>query len=310
MKKIYGFACVAILALVCVSSAAAQKQPSKDEWFQQIAKLSNTKKEADYAKAYEQAKEFLAKYGADTDDKVKKIREFAVKYRQTMFDNAIVDIRMADALEFGKDILADEPENVTVMLGIAYGSFQAYAQKKDNGYGAPGIQYARRALELLAAGKLPSSFSPFKDKNESSAWMHYVVGVFSIEFDLKDAVVNLYRAIQFQSEIKDDIYPYLVIANYYEKRYEVMAADFQRIHGAKREEDAALKADRAKINEIVDRMIDVYARAVKVGEAKKAPSVVSLKDQLSKFFKYRRGETSGLDAYLASIASTPMPEPN
>jgi hypothetical protein len=310
MKNIFRFACAAILAASLAGSIAAQKQPSKDEWFQQIAKLTNTKKEADLASAYEQSKAFLAKFGKDTDDKVKKIRDFAAKYRLNAFQSAVADVRMADALEFGEEILADEPENAGILMTLAYGGFQAFTQKKDKGYGARSIDFARRSLALYEAGKLPKDFNPFADQAEATAWMHYIIGVFTLEYDLKDAATNFVRAIAQRSQIKDDTYPYLVVANYYERQYEAQAADFEKNHAAKRTADDASKAARAVIDETLDRMVDAYARAVKLSEAKPDAASKGWRDRLEQVYKFRKGDTKGLPELIAAVFATPMKEPN
>ena len=120
MKKFYGFALTAILAASFAVSVAAQKPLSKDESFQQIANLSNTKKPEDREKAYQMGKEFLTQFGKDADDKVKKIKAYVENYRLGEFNKAVDDVKMADALKYGKDILADEPENSYVTMNLGY----------------------------------------------------------------------------------------------------------------------------------------------------------------------------------------------
>ena len=61
-----------LLILVLAFSTFAQNNNPKDELFGKIAKLTQTKKDADTEKAYQLAKEFLTKYGKDNDDKSKK----------------------------------------------------------------------------------------------------------------------------------------------------------------------------------------------------------------------------------------------
>ncbi len=306
MKYILGFVVTAFLAMAFAIPAAAQKEPSKDEWFNQIAKLTNTKKAEDRAKAYAQSKEFLAKYGKDTDDKVKKIRDFATNYRVVAFEDSIAAIKMDDAIDYGDDILGDEPENVSVPMMLAYGGFQAYAQKQDKGYASKSIAYARKTIDLFSAGKLPKSFSPFKDQADATAWMHYIIGAFTVDFDLKEAASNLAKAVVQPSQIKDDTYPYVVIATYYEQTYEQQVNNYKIKHGAKRTEDAEMKADQAVIDATLDRIIDAWARVVKLVEGKTDDTSMGWKERLNQIYKIRHKDGKGLQEAISGAFSSPM----
>jgi hypothetical protein len=310
MNRLTGLALAAVIAILLATPAIAQKQPSKDEWFQQIAKLTNTKKPEDATKAYQMSKDFLAQYGKDTDDKVKKIRDFVVKFRLNEFNRALDDVRIDDAIEFGNDILADEPNNAYVTMNLAYGGYEAFTKKQDKGFASKSIDYARRTLEFLEAGNVPKDIKPFKDQAEVTAMMNYVIATFSIEFDLKEAAIRFYRAVQPESQIKKSSYPFFIISQYYERKYESMAADFQKNHGSKRAEDEAMKTDRATIDQTISRMIDAYARAVKLGEAENNPELASWKQRLTQVYTFRKGDAKGLDEMIAGILATPMSEPN
>lgn len=310
MKYISGFVAAAVLAMVFVIPAAAQKEPSKDEWFNQIAKLTNTKKAEDKVKAYTQSKEFLAKYGKDTDDKVKKIRDFAVNYRIAAFEDSVSTGKMDDALEFGDDILADEPDNSFVPMMLAYGGFQAFSQKRDKGYSSKSITNARKALELLGAGKLPKSFNPFKDQAEATAWMHYIIGAFTVDFDLKEAASNLAKAVAQPSQIKDDTYPYVVVATYYEQKYEKQVEDYKLKHGAKRTEDAEMKSDQAAIDATLDRVIDAWARVAKLVDGKTDEASMGWKERLGQIYKIRHKDGKGLQEAISGAFSSPLKDVN
>lgn len=310
MKHTSGFVVAAVLAMIFAVTAVAQKELSKDEWFNQIAKLTNTKKEEDKIKAYAQSKEFLAKFGKDTDDKVKKIRDFVTNYRVAAFEDSVAAGKMDDAIEFGEDIVADEPDNSAVPMMLAYGGFQAFSQKQDKGYTSKSITNARKALDLFAAGKLPKSFSPFKDQAEATAWMHYIVGAFTVDFDLKDAASNLVKAVAQPSQIKDDTYPYVVVATYYEQKYEKQVEDYKLKHGAKRTEDAEMKADQAIIDDTLDRIIDAWARVVKLVDGKTDTASNGWRERLAQLYKFRYKDDKGLAAAISGAFSKPLKDIN
>jgi hypothetical protein len=310
MKKFLCFALMTNLLFILTLAVFAQKQMTKDEIFQQIAKLTNTKKTEDQAKAYALSKDFLAQYGKDNDDKVKKIRDYVGKYRLNEFNKALDDVRIADAIAFGKDILVDEPENSYVTMNLAYGGYDLFNKKQDKTFAADSIAYAKQTLAFFEAGKLPQTFSPFKDQAEASALMHYVIAIFSIDTNFKDAAKNFYKAVQFESPVKRSSYPFYVIAVYYEQFYNEQAANFQKTHGSKTAEDEALKKDREAINKTIDAMIDAYARAVKLAETDNNSNRSAWRSRLVEIYTYRKGNETGLNELINGILTTPMPEPN
>lgn len=310
MKNLYHCFLTVSLSLSLLFSVLAQKQPSKDEMFQQIAKLTNTKKAEDQAKAYQMSKEFLAQYGKDNDDKVKKIRDYMQKYRLNEFNKALDDIRLADALKFGQDILADEPENSYVTMNLAYVGYEAFNKKQDKSFSQESVSFARRTLALFEAGKTPNQIAPFKDLAEVNALMYYVIGTFTLDTDIKEAARNFYKSTQFESQIKKNSYPYYVIAFYYERQYENAVQNFKTKHGNKTVIDETMKADQEAMNKIIDRMLDAYARAVKLAETETNPSKDSWKQRLTQIYQFRKGSDAGINDLLNSILTTPMPEPN
>ena len=203
------------LTLALTVSIFAQSKESKDEMYGKIAKLTQTKKAEDADKAYLLSKDFLAKYGKDTDEKVTKIKAFADNYRNNTFNKKLDEVKTAEAIALGKEILANEPENAYVTMNLAYAGFDAQQKNKDNSFGAESVVYAKQTISLIDAGKLPKTFQPFKDQPEATAFMYYVIGNFSLDTDLKTAAQNFYKALNYESKIKTDSFPYYVIAAYY-----------------------------------------------------------------------------------------------
>lgn len=289
--------------------AFAQDKTSKDEMFKKIAQLSNSKKPEELKKAYEMSKEFSAKFGKDNDEKVQKIKKFNNTYRMNAFIKAVDEARIAEANAIAKDILADEPENSYVTLNLAYGGYELYTKKSDKTFSAEATANAKQTLKFFEAGNVPKDLSPFKDQAEATALMYYVIATFALDVDNKEAAANFYKATQFESQIKTNPYAYSNVAYYYEKSYESAAADYQKKHGAKNKEDAEMKADQEKLSKIIDRMIDAYARAVKIAEPQNNPQKDVWKARLTDVYKFRKQSDAGLSEMIANILNTPMPDP-
>jgi hypothetical protein len=309
MKPLFRAVLFCVLTTALAAASLAQNKESKDEQFNKIAKLTQSKKFEDQEKAYQLSKEFIAQFGKDGDDKVKKIKQFTASHRLNAFVKAVDEVRMADAMKYGKEILAEEPENSSVTLNLAYGTFQAHTQKNDKSFDADGINYAKQTLSLFEAGKLPKNFEPLKDQAEATALMYYALGTFSLDKDMKEAAKNFYKSIQYEAQFKNKAYPYYMIAAYYEKLYETGAKDYQTKHGAKTADDAAMKADQERLNAVIDRMLDAYARVVKLAEAENSPNKEQWKARFTQIYKFRKGGDAGMNEYVASISNTPLPDP-
>ena len=306
MKKVFQFAVFTLLFAVLAGSAVAQKK-SRDETFKEIATLSNTKKPEDSEKAYQLAKEFFAQNPKEKGDVVTKIKDWMKRYRENKFYAAIDAKNYAVAFPLGKEILADEPENTTATMLLAYAGFDALAQKQDKSYGDDALAYGKKSLELMEQGNIPSNFAPFLNKEDALAWMYYIIATFTSEKNLKEAAGNFYKATLYESPIKKTSQPYYVIAYYYESLYEKMSEALKA--KAKGLSDAEFKTETEKVDKVVDQMMDAYARAYTLGTAEKNPNVATWKDRLAQVYQYRKKTTAGLDAYITYIVSTPFVDP-
>lgn len=306
MKRFAFAVCLMFLTV----SAFAQKVETEGDLFNKISKLTQTKKADDQEKAYQLGKQYLAKFGAADDEKVKKVKAFVENYQIAALNKKVDEDKTAEAFAFGKDILTQEPENAYVAMNLAYAGLQAFQKKKDKTFAQESIQFAKQTLQLFDEKKLPKSFDPFADQAEATALMYYIIGNFSIDANLKDAAQNFYKSVQLESKIKKNSFPYYVIAFYFEKEYEKAAKDFTAKHGAKVTEDAEMKADNAKLEKIISRMQDAYARAVKYAEAESSPNLAAWKQRYAEVYKFLNGGDAGANDFLNNVLNTPLPDPN
>lgn len=304
---------IALLLLTISLSVAApvfaQNNEKKNEDFAKIVKLSQTKKPEDQEKAFQMSKDFLAKYGKNADDdQVKRIRDFATKYRIADFNKKLDEMKIAEAFALGKEMLAQEPENTYVVMNLAYGGFEALNKKQDKTFNAEAIAYAKQALSLLEAGKKPTTFAPFKDEAEATAAMYYVIGNLTLDTEPNVAAQNFYKAVQFESSIKNISFPYYALAFNYEKVYEKLANEF-KTKVANKAPEAELIQYQEKLGKVIDRMIDAYARAVKVAETDNNSGKDSWRQRFTEVYKFRFKSEDGLTEYLNTVMSKPLPDP-
>ncbi|HQU85658.1 MAG TPA: hypothetical protein PKY59_21160 [Pyrinomonadaceae bacterium] len=276
-----------------------------------ISKLSKSKKDEDHEKAYELAKEFLKKYDKGKENEnVKKIKGFVENYRMASFNKKLDDGKTAEAFAMGKQMLAETPDDPYITMSLAYGGFDAFVNRKDKTFAADSLAYARQTLKSFEAGKFPKSYAPLKDQTEATALMYYAIGTLEVDSNLDDAAVNFYKSVQYDSQFKAKAYAYEVITYFYEQKYNALAQDFQKKHGSKTAEDAAMKADEAKLDKVLNNMLDAYARGIKVAEAAKDPVADQWKKRFAEVYQFVKKSDAGAADFLTNQPNQPFPNPS
>jgi hypothetical protein len=311
MKLFLTAVCLIFLTFAFGAPISAQRIETEGELFTKISNLTKTKKTDDQEKAYQLSKVFLAKFGKNNDEEVKKVREFADNYEKVTLGKHIDAGKIPEAFTFGKEILARDAENAFVTANLAYAGFKAAQDKKDKTFAADSVQFAKQTLELYAAKKMPKTFEPFVDEAEATALMYYVLGFFSVDSNLKDSAVNFYKSVQFVSKIKNTSYPYAIVALYYEKEFEKGVKEFDAKYPANAPNTAEKQAAETRLEKLMNNMQDAYARSIKLGETEKSPNLEAWKQRYTQIYTFiNNGSPTGSDTFLANVLNTPMPDPN
>lgn len=310
MKLFSSAFCLLLLSSFLTIAVFAQRVETEGELFAKISSLTKTKKQDDQDKAYQLSKVFLAKFGTQTDEETTKVKEFVEKYEMATLGKRIEEGKIAEAFTFGKDVLSRNPENAHITSNLAYAGYQAFQTKKDKTFAQDSVQYAKQTLQLFEAKKLPKSFEPFTDEADATALMYYIIGHLSFETDLPGAAQNFYKAVQYTSRIKNNSFPYYIIAYNYEKEYEKAAKSFEEKYGSAASQTAEMKTEEAKLEKMLTKMQDAYARAVKLGEKDNPSSVPSWKQRYEQVYAFVNGSDKGSADFLANVMTTPMPDPN
>src|SRR3954447_8496609 len=235
MKKLITFlsisTTVAILALpVAARNLIAQPNVFQDAACTEEAKtalyqsfLKNLK--ADQAKAYDDAKKYLAcpASGEVTEAQQKIIdylKNFVTKYEaatnKTAYRIKIYnEKKYAEGYEMGKAILATEPDNLQVLVDLGANAYLLPPLKNPQ-LTADGLGFAQKALGMLDAGKTLESWDPLGSKDVAVAYLNYSIGTLTLEKDPSAALKNLIKAAQFETPLKKSAYTYAYIAGAYE----------------------------------------------------------------------------------------------
>src|SRR4030095_3013731 len=144
---------------------------------------------------------------------------------------------------------------------------------------------------------------------EALAYLNYNIGALTVAHDPSGALPYLIKAAQADTELKKSPTVYALIAAAYETGTYARQSEAYKVFQGK-DETPESKLALANINQIIDRMIDGYARAVAAAgsDAKYAAQKPAWVESLSTWYKYRNGDkTDGMDAMVAGVLAKPLP---
>jgi hypothetical protein len=328
MKKLITFlsilTTIAILALpVAARNAVAQpdnslqdpcSQEGKDALYQSFLK----NRQNDQAKANDDAKKYLACPAGQVTEAQQKIIDYLKKW-STTYEKEVRKIQLPvllyneqkypEAYALGKQILADEPDNLNVLVHLGASGYLV-APLKNPGLTTEAVGHARKALQLLESGQNLEKWEPLANRDVALAYLNYTIGSLTLEQDPAAALKNLLKSAQYETPLKKSPYTYAYIAGAYETGAYAKQSEAYKTNFSGKDETPESKLALANINQIVDRMIDAYARAVALAgtDAKFAQAKVNWQESLTTWYKYRNGDkTDGMNELVAGILAKPLP---
>ncbi|MCM3903541.1 MAG: hypothetical protein ND866_17695 [Pyrinomonadaceae bacterium] len=294
-----------------VAMAQETDDPVKIEVYTRFVNNRKTNEGA----AYQAAKEYLQKYPKDNDQYTQYLQKWIVIYERDERKRTLPQLvynakNFAGAYSVGKQILADEPDYLPALIHLGYAGYLAVTTAKNEAFNAEAQTYANKAIQLIEAGKSPGSWLPFKDKDDTLAQLYYTVGFLSLKTAPDRAIEPLIKAGLFETDLKKSpsIY-YFLAASYESGPYKTMAAAYQTSFAGKEETEQS-KLALEKLNVIIDRMIDAYARAVAAAgnDPANAQNKIQWSNKLSEFYKFRhQGSDVGLTDLVAGALAKPLP---
>ncbi|HLL74637.1 MAG TPA: hypothetical protein VK421_05185 [Pyrinomonadaceae bacterium] len=301
--------------------AAAANPCESAERTELYTKYFEQKKAQDQAPAFETAKQYLAKYETACPDQytkaVKKFHDayaaaFGAAKQEQAFTEAVNAKDARKSFETGRQLLAKDPDRVGIYLSTASTGYNAVLPKGPNAgdaaLTAETIASAKKAIELLQAGKEPKdnagkvNWGAFKSRDEALGWAHYWVGSLEKDRNAAEAAKHLIAVAQSNSTLKEEPTVYIYLAEVYEKERQPLADKYT---ATCKELTPECEVMLANINQVVDRQIDAYARAVSY--AKDEARRKAWMDTLKALYKSRNnGAEDGLDAKIAAVKTTPL----
>ncbi len=346
MKTIYRVLVLGLLTMaltaVTATSLFAQDPCADVEAKQAVYKrFTDNYASKDIAKrkiAVEAGKEYNQKYGNCPDDKeivtylnstvpgiekgITAAEGSIIKNElYTRFDTALKAKNTADIFSVGKEILAQEPDMLDVTLVLATAGYdQAAAKPPVDTYNNEAISYARSAIQKIESGTKSTTGDfgvltySYKNKDNALGWMNYIVGY--VDYyrlgKKEEGLSYLYKAAMAPSgsTTKTNAFLYQTIGAHYRDEVVRLGKEIvTKIEVAGKETDET-KAIFALEKGYADRAIDAYARAYKAADPKDKAYKDGLYATIKEIYKLRfEGKEDGVDAYVATLTSQPMPDP-
>ena len=265
------------------------------------------------AAAYQAAQDYMQKYKKDKDQYTDYLQKWILAYESDARKNALPGLinqkNFAEAFSTGAKILAEDPNNLRVQIDLGYAGYLA-ASAKNEQYNATALEYARKAIQQIDAGKAPADWAPFKGKEDTLAYLHYAVGFLTLKSDPNQAIDSLLKAAQLDSDIKKTPSTYYFLAAAYESGpYKTLSTDYQAKY-ANKPETPESKAALEKLNVVMDRIIDAYARAIAAAgtDPKTQQNRTEWTTKLSTYYKFRHdGSDAGMNEFIAAALQKPLP---
>src|SRR5215212_4100348 len=202
------FGLAVLLALSMLATGAWQvvlaqetDDPAKIETYKRFVdnRLGNP------AAAYQAARDYLQKYTKDKDQYTDYLQKWVMFYerdeRKRNLPGLINEKKFAEAYSTGAKILADEPNYLRAQIDLGYAGYLA-ASAKNESFNTTALDYARKAIQAIESGKVPTEWAPFKGKDDTLAYLYYAVGFLTLKTNPDQAIDSLLKAAQYESEIK------------------------------------------------------------------------------------------------------------
>ncbi len=318
MKMFIGRLALAALAALALGSIGARQvtilaQENDDPVKVQIYKKFIDNRLTNSSVAYQAAKDYLERYQKDKDQYVDYLQKYVLAYerdeRKRRLPLLINEKNFAEAYAVGARILTDQPDDLRTQIDLGYAGYLA-ASSKNETYNAVALNYARKAIQAIESGKAPYEWAPFKSKDDTLAYLNYAAGYLSLKTNPEQSIAALIKAAQYQSDIRRTPSTYYFLAVAYETGpYKTLSTTYQTAY-ANKPETPESKAALEKLNVLMDRIGDAYARAIAAAgtDPKTEQSRKDWLAQLSNYYKFRHGGTdAGLTEFIANSLNTPLP---
>jgi tetratricopeptide (TPR) repeat protein len=266
----------------------------------------------DTAAATAAAKAYLEKY--PTGQYAEAIKKWQDGARLAQLDAAIKDKRTADMLAVGKEILAADPENLTVIYALAFNIRRNELLASPPVYtNAPtAVDLATKGIGLVEGGKTLTGVPNF-DKNATLAWMTQILAINAGRSGNAPEAIKLYEKSSSLAPNDPLVARNLLgVFTLRQGKYGEAAKAYNALPEADRaaaEPTAEVKAAKQALNQEADALIDAAAGFVAYGRSKglPQPTVDRVNQVLETVYKGRYPEDASLEGLKKILTAKGAP---
>ena len=213
--------------------------------------------------------------------------------------------KFPEAFALGAELVAQDSTDLEALINLGYAGFLAL-QTQDRQFDTLATRYGGRAIRMIEGGTNRTDWQPFASREETLAWLHFTLGALLYDTKPLESAHHLYATAALETSLKSEPTLYYQLAAALENAlYQPLYKDYTSRFGGKqrtKESDAA----KARIDSVMDRLIDVYAHAVAY-EKPDSPDRANGLQRLTAYYKARNGgKDAGIDALIEKAKTTPL----
>lgn len=241
--------------------------------------------EGKLAEAIRIAEDFLAKYPNSV---------LAPRAKQQLVFWYIQTNNLDKAFDIGADVLKADPNNfgVTYYLAVTAAEASKGGNKK---YDEQGLLYARKALDVVTSGSAPPGVDPARweqEKPKVLGLLYQGLGLFQHnKGEYEAAIESLTKAAELDP--KDPVTPFLIAESYKLGQYKRLQESYDKLTAEEKVAEAGKKL-LEEVDQVVDKMIEIYARVVALSESEARFQALgqAARATLEGFYRYRHNNTT------------------
>lgn len=300
------------LAMVAgLATSLFAQSPEQDARYKKF--FDNYQSSAGQQAAYKAAKEYLQNKPQD-EEQAKYVADWVQKYeqhdqavREAEVRDLILNKNFTEAVKKGKEALASYPDNLYFLWDILSASVQA-GRNADPSLPEDGITMGLKAIQLVESGKTLPPGDIFASRDEILGRLNLSVAQLKlVQHEPENALPYIAEALRHPGAVQKAPETYYDLAVAYENGpYKKLASAYNDNFADKPETEESKQA-LSRVNEITDRTIDAYARAVALVDPRSEVRARWMA-HLTELYKSRHdGSDTGLQEMVSTVLKQPMP---
>jgi hypothetical protein len=305
-----GFLSIVVLITLTAISANAQCDPEAEGVLYQkfLAAYKGSPEQKKIAN--ETGKEYLKKFGECPSEEEKKIASYIKNWSETyealqieLACSTAVEKTPARAFELCGPYLARDKENLRPYLLMSLAGIKTASSAGQTAKGET-VRVARKALDLIRAGKTVDAWTFGGSKDETVAALEFYTAYLTMDTDLAATAATMLTLAKSNTSYSKNPDTYFYLGQAIHKGEVAKLLDAYKTKCSGKETTPECDADFNKIESLIDRVVDAYARAYALSNGKSAAA----KAALTEVYKQRHEDSdAGMDQLIAEVLSMPIP---